>query len=459
MQNNIALHIENLSKCYHVYANPADRLKQAFWGKKKQFYKEFWALKDISFDVNQGEAVGIIGRNGSGKSTLLQLICKTLAPTSGQIKVNGRIAALLELGAGFNPEFTGRENVYMNGAILGFDRKAMNERFDSIAAFADIGNFIDQPVKTYSSGMFVRLAFAVQVCVEPNILIIDEALAVGDIFFQQKCHKKLTELLNNGTTILLVSHAMNQVEQFCQRALLLDEGTPLFFGKANEAVKRYYLAQQAKDFIMNEGDAIGSLEEIEKSGSLLQTWPCEKAFLSIIHVPQVSNGWGRCLKVAICDQQGEPCYAFMQGETASFYYEFELLQDIEVPLVGILLQNQQGIIVHGKGSIEYGSEVPMTVKQGEHLYIKQDIKLDLAYGDYTFEVGLATLNTHDYHHRGSIRFDELYAKSIRICHLPNIGVFSICPHINNTPVQLLHHGVANLAGHCQVSKFVASNAP
>lgn len=455
MQNSTAIQVDNISKCYHVYSNPKDRLKQAFWGKKKQFFKEFWALQDISFEVKQGEAVGIIGRNGSGKSTLLQLICKTLSPTNGHIAIKGRIAALLELGAGFNPEFTGRENVYMNGSILGFDRKTMDTRFDDIAAFADIGNFIDQPVKTYSTGMFVRLAFAVQVCVLPNILIIDEALAVGDVFFQQKCHKKLTELLNNGTTIVLVSHAMNQVEQFCQRALLLNEGKMVFFGKANEAVKHYYLVSQTKDLFL-EKPPLKNVQ-CENLQIRLPSWPKENAFLDITQVPQVTNAWGQCLKVAICDQDSQPCFNFMQGEIASFYYEFELFQDIDVPLVGIVLQNQQGVIVHGKGSLEHGTNVPLMIKKGEHLFIKQDIKLDLAYGDYTFEVGLAALGLSDYQYRSKIQFDELYGKSIRICHLPNVGIFSISPRIAATPVQLLHHGIANLLGDCQVTKFISES--
>lgn len=204
--NEIAIKVQNLSKCYHIYDNPRDRLKQFVaprlqrltWQHPKQYFREFWALKDVSFEVKKGETVGIIGRNGSGKSTLLQMICGTLTPTQGSIETNGRIAALLELGSGFNPEFTGRENVYMNASVLGLSNKEIDARFDDIVAFSDIGDFIEQPVKTYSSGMMVRLAFAVIAHVDADILIIDEALAVGDAFFTQKCMRFLRGFMKTG---------------------------------------------------------------------------------------------------------------------------------------------------------------------------------------------------------------------------------------------------------------------
>ncbi|MBI3442008.1 MAG: ABC transporter ATP-binding protein [Proteobacteria bacterium] len=226
--NDIAIRVSNLSKCYHLYDAPRDRLKQFVAPRlqrlvgqnAKQYFREFWALKDVSFEVKKGETVGIIGRNGSGKSTLLQIICGTLTPTSGTVETSGRIAALLELGSGFNPEFTGRENVYMNAAVLGLSKEEVDKRFDDIAAFADIGQFIEQPVKTYSSGMVVRLAFAVIAHVNADILIIDEALAVGDTFFNQKCMRFLREFREKGT-ILLVSHDTASVMALCDKAILL----------------------------------------------------------------------------------------------------------------------------------------------------------------------------------------------------------------------------------------------
>lgn len=245
--NDIAIKVSNLSKCYHIYEQPHDRLKQSvFPGLQrlvnklpKQYFREFWALKDVSFEVGKGETVGIIGRNGSGKSTLLQLICGTLEPTMGAVETQGRVAALLELGAGFNPEFTGRENVYMNATVLGLSQKEIHSRFDDIAAFADIGEFIEQPVKHYSSGMYARLAFAVAINVDPSILIVDEALAVGDEPFQRKCFARIEEIKRNGGTILFVSHSSNAIVDLCDRAVLLYNGERLFTGEPKKAVSWY----------------------------------------------------------------------------------------------------------------------------------------------------------------------------------------------------------------------------
>ncbi len=247
MNNNIAIKVENLSKCYQIYEQPRDRLKQmilprlqrAVGAAPKQYFREFWALKNVSFEVKKGETVGIIGRNGSGKSTLLQMICGTLNPTSGGIQTNGRIAALLELGSGFNPEFTGRENVYLNASVLGLSKEETDQRFDEIAAFAEIGNFIDQPVKTYSSGMMVRLAFAVAINIEPDILIVDEALAVGDELFQRKCFSRIESIRASGVTILFVSHSASQIVELCDRCMLMDAGEKLADGIPKPVVARY----------------------------------------------------------------------------------------------------------------------------------------------------------------------------------------------------------------------------
>lgn len=239
MSSNYAIKIDNLSKNYQLFDKPSDRLKQMLFRGKKKYYREFDALQNISFEIAKGETVGIIGRNGSGKSTLLQIIAGTLTPTNGEINVNGRVAALLELGSGFNPEFTGRENVYLNGAILGISKSEMDNRFNDIIEFADIGNFIDQPVKTYSSGMYIRLAFSIAINVEADILIVDEALAVGDTKFQIKCIEKMREIKENGTTILFVSHAGEQVKRFCEKGIWLENGKIKEIDTATNVVNHY----------------------------------------------------------------------------------------------------------------------------------------------------------------------------------------------------------------------------
>ncbi len=240
MCSELAIKAQGLGKCYPIYDQPRDRLLQLLLPRGKQRYREFWALKDVALEVRKGETLGIIGRNGSGKSTLLQLICGTSTASTGSVTSHGRIAALLELGSGFNPEFSGRENVYLNGAVLGLKRAEIEARFDEITAFANIGEFIDQPTRTYSSGMLVRLAFAVSVCVEPDILIVDEALAVGDASFQFKCLERLERLTRQGTTLLFVSHDMSMVKRFCNRALYLRDGEIRASG-APEAMAELYL--------------------------------------------------------------------------------------------------------------------------------------------------------------------------------------------------------------------------
>jgi lipopolysaccharide transport system ATP-binding protein len=237
--DNIAISVRNLSKSYRLFKHPGDRIRQFFSLGIRQYHREFSAMEDVSFDICKGETVGIIGRNGSGKSTLLQLICGILKPSSGSVLVNGRVSALLELGAGFNPEFTGRENVYFHGALMGFSKAKMDERFDEIAAFADIGEFIDQPVRTYSSGMFVRLAFSAAISVDPDILVVDEALAVGDAKFQGRCFDRISAIRNHGGTILVVTHALEQVAHFCDRAILINQGRLLAFGDTASTLSRY----------------------------------------------------------------------------------------------------------------------------------------------------------------------------------------------------------------------------
>jgi lipopolysaccharide transport system ATP-binding protein len=251
-----AICVHKVSKCYHLYDRPHDRLKQfivphvrRLMGREpKNYAREFWALSDVSFNVKKGETVGVIGRNGSGKSTLLQIICGTLTPTSGTVNTNGRTAALLELGAGFNPEFTGRENIYMNGALLGLSQEEIDSRIDDIAAFADIGQFIEQPVKTYSSGMYVRLAFAIAINVQPQILIVDEVLAVGDARFQAKCMKRIKVIQESGASILFVSHDVGSVRTLCERAIWLERGTVHMTGEVFPVTGHYmeYLFDEGK---------------------------------------------------------------------------------------------------------------------------------------------------------------------------------------------------------------------
>lgn len=451
--SEIVASIQNVGKSYLLFRQAQDRLKHALmWRFGKGYGREFWALRDVSFEVRRGEMLGVIGRNGSGKSTLLQMMAGTLTPTTGSIRVSGRVGALLELGSGFNPEFTGRENVFLNGAILGIPAAAMARRFDEIADFAEIGDFIDQPVKTYSSGMFLRLAFAVTTSLDCEVLLIDEALAVGDVFFRQKCYQRLRSLLQRGVAIILVSHSMMDIEQYCQTALLLHRGQPLFLGAAPEAVKRYYLIEQEERLAAQPQhfvQPVPAQTEVDVSQTAILRPPPE-AFFNLAGVAQVSNGWARCVGVALCDRQGQPRRTFQQGETARFFYEFEILRAIEVPVGGLVLYNEQGIIVHGKNTLQYQSVAPVHVQVGARLQFHHDLSLQLAAGEYTFLVGLAALANADYEAQAYFSQAELEQKIVRLCHLPAVGQFVIGLAQGTGPSRLSHHGVADLPGECQI---------
>jgi ABC-type polysaccharide/polyol phosphate transport system ATPase subunit len=428
--------VTDLGKVHRIYARPQDRLKQMLLARfGRRYGRDFWALRHVSLEVGRGETVGIIGKNGSGKSTLLQILAGTVAPSEGEVVVNGRVAALLELGSGFNPEFTGRENAILNGTLLGIPGREIETRLPDIAAFADIGEFFDQPVKVYSSGMFVRLAFAVATSVDAEVLLIDEALAVGDVFFQQKCYRRLQELSERGATVLLVSHSMVDIERFCRRVVVLDGGAAVFAGDAREAVRRYYLLDQG-------GPTAGSLpsssalpEPRPGDGEEGDNWPSPNAFLDISRVVQVEDGSARCLRVAVCDGEGRARQAFTEGETACFFSEFEVLADLIRPVGGLSIYNRKAVLVHGKNTLQYDTSSPSVAPRGSRVRVRQDVRLDLAPDEYTFEVGLAA-----HGEGGHLR---------HVCHLPAVGGFAV--NLPPGAARALHFGVANLAGECRVS--------
>lgn len=331
MSSDSVIRVQQLGKCYHIYDRPQDRLKQSLWRGRRKYYREFWALKDVSFEVDRGQTVGIIGRNGSGKSTLLQMIAGTLSPSWGTIDVNGRVAALLELGSGFNPEFTGRENVYMNGAILGLSEQEIDSRFEAIVAFADIGDFIDQPVKIYSSGMVLRLAFAVSVNVEPDILIVDEALAVGDMAFQYKCMDSLDRLTKSGTTLLFVSHDINMVKAFCHQVVYLSHGQVKAQGTASDMTELFMLdIKDEQKRALEQGSAV----------TLKPVLGGDKAFA-------FGTDQGRVVR-AVFAESGSTQSAFATGDPVEVEVEVEYDATIGNPTVSLILCDYRMIDVAGR---------------------------------------------------------------------------------------------------------------
>jgi lipopolysaccharide transport system ATP-binding protein len=316
----------DLGKIYQLYDKPADRLKQAFLWGRKQFYREFWAVRGVSFDVQRGEVMGLIGRNGSGKSTLLQLVCGILQPSAGSVEIRGRAAALLELGSGFNPDFTGRENVYLNASILGLTRREIDERFDRIVRFAEIGEFLDQPVKTYSSGMVVRLAFAIAVHVDADVLVVDEALSVGDAPFQFKCLHHLEELLSRGVTILLVSHDVQLVKSYCTRAIYLKNNAIAYQGDCETATE-LYMQDMRKEKDRMLADAAGSA-------------PTPAPILS------PASGRGEILSVEI-GAGSEQRASFREGERVWVDVTARLSRDLHRPRLTLIVRDIKGYRLFG----------------------------------------------------------------------------------------------------------------
>lgn len=380
--NEIALKVEGLSKTYRIYERPRDRLKQLFF-RGRRYFREVEALQKISFEIRKGETVGVIGRNGSGKSTLLQMICGTVHPTAGRITTHGRVAALLELGAGFNPEFTGRENVFLNASLYGLSRKQIEERFDKIAAFADIGAFIDQPVRTYSSGMFVRLAFAVIAHVDADILIIDEALAVGDAYFVQKCMRFLRSFTQNGT-LLFVSHDTTAIVGICSKVLLLNRGRLEMAGAPKE-VSEFYLAMQYKE-----------RTEIEKSA----VDPTAAADSNRPPSADFGLGSAQIISVALKHADGRDLAQATGEEHASLDIQCLAIKSFSNPLVGFIVRDRLGQIIFGDNTGSFDTALK-NVEKDEIIDVRFNFVMPILHeGDYSVTVAISegTQEDHVTHH-------------------------------------------------------------
>ena len=380
------LKIDNVCKSYNIYKNQFQKLaklsRDVFGLKDSSTVKKFHALKGISFEAQRGESIGILGRNGAGKSTLLQIICGTLTPTSGKIEVHGRLSALLELGAGFNPEFTGRENVYINAAILGLTKKELEERFDSILDFADIGDFIEQPVKNYSSGMFMRLAFAIASSVDPDILIIDEALAVGDVRFQSKCFRRINELKSKGTTVLLVTHSTEQVTRHCDRAVLIEQGEMLAIGESSIIANKYLELLFGKNEEPPKLTALGaSFERRELSDA--------------IYYNNHEHRWGnRQAQIINFDiQQGEKRNPIIFDNHADlvFGFEVEFFESFLNVIIGFTLKSVDGITIFGTNTrASVDDALLKSVSAGQIIQCAFRLKPELCTGDYVISLGVVT---------------------------------------------------------------------
>ena len=411
--------VDQVSKVYRLYDKPIDRLLESISLRKKSYHKDFYALRDISFSVGRGEAVGIIGTNGSGKSTMLKIITGVLSATTGKVESRGSICALLELGAGFNQDYTGIENIYMNGTMMGFSKAEMDEKLPAILEFADIGDFVYQPVKSYSSGMFVRLAFALYISIDPEVLIVDEALSVGDVFFQAKCYHRMDELKRKGTTILMVTHDLGSVMKYCDRVVLFHKGEKVGEGLPGQMVDKYKKILAGKDphaeQFMEEQNFLGNVDEeavdtagtagtTEKnvgtgiaSGTAESASPgsCQSSQKPVGFMKdhltlnpssqQYGNGKAEILDFGVLDKDGRPSNVLLKGEEFSIKERIVFHDDITAPIFTFTIKDKRGMDLSGTNTLFEGKEIP-AVKKGDEYYCTFTQRMNLQGGEYLLSI-------------------------------------------------------------------------
>jgi lipopolysaccharide transport system ATP-binding protein len=414
MSGPVAIEVVGLGKSYSFFEKPAHRLAHIFLPRSAQSRaKDFWALRDVSFEVERGSALGVMGRNGSGKSTLLQLVTGTLAPTEGTVRVFGRIAALLELGSGFDPQFTGRENVYLNGALLGLSREEVDKRFDSIAAFADIGAFLDQPVKTYSSGMLVRLAFAVQVQVEPDILIVDEALAVGDALFQKRCFERMHRLRESGVTLLFVSHDQEAVRTLTDNAILLRDGVVRASGPSPDVILEYRRQTHEDEKAYLAHIAAGAAAKAAVASPKLQMLDAEaKSF---------GDREAEILSVRVLDALGHEATSFVPGDQVSIALKGVCHRALQRLNVGLRIRNKEGVKMYSWGSLNQDMAIWAGLRSGEVFWDREFQAGEGFEVRFDFE---CALGVNFYEVQTSVSFEEdRYYRGQRILHWKDEAAF------------------------------------
>lgn len=386
--------VQQVGKMYKLFDEPIDRLKHTlFWRFGRSYGKDFWALKNVSLSVEEGDAVGILGRNGSGKSTLLQIIAGVIQPSEGNVTVRGRISALLELGSGFNPEYSGRENIFLSGAILGISHEEMEARYDEIQQFADIGEFIDQPVKLYSSGMFARLAFAVAISIEPDILIVDEILAVGDYGFQQKCISKMRKMRDNGLTLLFVSHSPNTIKDVCNKGLFLIDGQPVYWGGAEQAANEYFRYIRV---LANE-------EALQNRVELSSPHPFET---NIPGKLRYGTGHVQIDQVEIFNSNGNPQRSFVLGDEIDLQVTIKSFIDISGLSVSFLVRDMTGSDLLGTTTFDEHCILP-ELHVGQKVILSFRFINNLAPGNYGISVAITKVTKRDY--SDNVLFDQVDA--------------------------------------------------
>lgn len=461
MKNAIALKVTNLKKRFKIFPGSWSILKEWATLGRRSFHKDFWALKGVSFEVQKGEFIGIIGPNGAGKSTLLRIITDVLNPTEGSYQINGRVLSILELSGGTDDALTGRENVARSGQLLGFPDGYVQDRVERIKEFSELGDFFEQPLRMYSTGMKTRLSFSMFAFMDTDILILDEVLAVGDIFFKQKCFARLSELIEQKTSILLVTHSMGIVQRYCERVILLNEGEKVFDGQPDEAIRLYMQlrgekrAEAVKKLWMEDEEEVLALspfpEKRTKPVSTIrpQNWPSDDVFKHKSFPEFRGRGKVDFHRLAVLNDKGDPTLLFKQGDRMHVYCEFSVKQDIDSPVLNIEIRDKFNLLVHAKNTIQNRAVIPNSVSRGGVVHCYQSITLNIAPGNYVINLSCINFlqNSQNYSEKNSHhdfrevtpilwRLDRAFAVAVQLRH--------------GEDFELLHGGLCDLPGESMV---------
>lgn len=451
--------VNNLGKTYWLYPTLGKRLLGCFVNPRLVGGYAFRALEGLTFDLHPGEAIALIGKNGAGKSTALQVLAGITPATEGSFEINGRVCALLELGSGFNPEFTGRQNIALAGILLGLTREQIKQEEKNIIDFADIGEFIDQPVKFYSSGMFVRLAFAVAVAGTPDLLIVDEALAVGDIFFRQKCYARLREMREKGMAVILVTHNSGDTQEFCERAILLERGHQEYYGDPHEAMLRYYYIQQgvsAKQIQKNIQKRTQSIQDNQEEplNNVISPWPQLESNWLAVSPEKVTGLLGVTLEgYQFTDESDTPCNAFVQGKSIRVYLKWRVEFPVEIPSTGVTIWTSSGVAIYSKPTCLLPLEQQPIRNVPAILYSRQEIRLDVACGEYTLSCGLGSISPELFAQRTWCDETEWSTGAERLGSVKDLGTITVVLPLSNEPARVAHFGLTDL--HTEAQLFLS----
>lgn len=447
---------KNLGKTYWLYPSTFRRIMGCFMPPERTGATPLKALSGLNFNVYPGEALALIGKNGAGKSTALQLLAGIIQPSEGAYTVRGRMCALLELGSGFNPEFTGRDNIAIAGALAGLTKEEISSSEQFIIEFADIGQYIDQPVKYYSSGMFLRLAFSVAIAGEPDLLIVDEALTVGDIFFRQKCYARLREMRERGMAVLLVTHSMGDVMEFCASALLLVQGRQIFLGDSKEATRKYYNSEVSSRKSSSPPLLNSPKEEAVVEAELPQNvkdWITLDGTLAFTPQEQQAYSGAYIRHFRMTDMEGECRYTFFQGERVQILQECYVSSNIGVPLAGYSIINDRGVIAHCKATSQFDVIAPGTVNANNTIIFTTEVELRLQPGEYTLSISFSHMPDDLFSKRQALQLEDIHAGIYPLSHLINFYSFMVSIPLERKPTPLSHHGIADLPGRQTIQIF------